>query len=266
MYACKSSTLLLWLVVQVSWLFILPTTGSPHDEPFSLDSLKPFLDTSKYLDPKTSPIKPFMELIMPKQGPTTTTTTFSPIEDLAQRIIKFPVDLPDHLGADLLKNSPLSAGNDVLQAILPAGQALLGQNPIKTMTQTTGKIMEQLSGLNLNKMSPENQAMYYEYRNNDEPYGFRSHKYFSRECHFRFACEVGKMLRPFGGSSIAETLEKNRFIQDLQSRYTRAITYGLVYNDCERYYCLLKQLFGGPLEFAGGMAELMNRIANPDMY
>lgn len=94
----------------------------------------------------------------------------------------------------------------------------------------------------------------------------RKPKYFSRDCEFRMACELGRRLKLMAIKPVAEAIKTNKLIHDLQNRYTRATTYGMLYDNCDRYYCVLLQLMGKPKEVASGMVELVNRLANPEMY
>lgn len=112
---------------------------------------------------------------------------------------------------------------------------------------------------------PEDDWKYYEYAGPYEPYAYRRPKYFSKECQFRFACEVGKLMKPLT-YPVTRKVETSRFVQDLQNRYTRAMTYGTLRGNCERYYCVLVALLGGPAGFASGVAEIVNRAVNSDMY
>ena len=98
-----------------------------------------------------------------------------------------------------------------------------------------------------------------------EPFAFRRRKYFSHECQFRIACEAGRLSRPMT-HEVSKTVASSRFLQDLQNRYTRAFNYGSLHADCDRYYCVLVKMMGGPAGFASGVAEIINRIVNRDLY
>lgn len=93
-------------------------------------------------------------------------------------------------------------------------------------------------------------------------------KYFSTDCSFRVCCEIGKwFFRPaVSAPVIKNTVRENKFIHDLQNRFTRAATFGYLYGDCSRYYCVLLELTGGPIKFLAGATEISNRILNPDLY
>lgn len=92
-------------------------------------------------------------------------------------------------------------------------------------------------------------------------------KYFSTDCSFRFCCELGRwMFRPYSPDLVKRIVLENKFIHDLQNRFTRAATYGYLYGDCSKYYCVVLELTGGPVKFAAGVTELANRFLNPDLY
>lgn len=197
---------------------------------------------------------------------TTTTTTPSPIQQLGMNIENLGHTL---VGGTKVFEAPLKIFNGLL-----AGTATLGKvgaatvdktaDKIAKATETTSKIATQM---NRQEWDPrlEEESAYYEFTSADEPYTYRKPKYFSRECQFRIACEIGKTIKPLT-YQITKVAETNRLIQDLQNRYTRAITYGTVHGNCERYFCLLVQIFGGPTGLASGVAEMVNRLVNPDMY
>lgn len=197
---------------------------------------------------------------------TTTTTTPTPIEDLTKTIASIPSQI---MPSSKLLETPAKVFNSVLQSSLSMPK--LGVDTVDTaaegllkVTKHTGKVVGDLSGLKL-KTDPEPDRVYYEYSSNDEHDGVKKPKYFSKQCNFRLACEVGKIVSPVSGP-VKPALERNKFIQDLQNRYTRAFTYGMLRGDCSRYYCLIVQLFGGPTGFAKGVSELINRTVNPDLY
>lgn len=130
---------------------------------------------------------------------------------------------------------------------------------------TKGSFFGKMSGLD-KEVRPESESVYYDHAPGLNPLDeYRKPKYFSHDCNFRVACEVGKLLRPVA-SPLSKIVSTNKVIQDLQNRYTRAATYGLLHNSCERYYCIMVELMGGPTKFAAGLVEMLNRLANPDLY
>lgn len=179
---------------------------------------------------------------------TTTTTTATPIEELTGKIVKIsPLKLPEYSQQTLNKvikdisnqDSPvIEAAN---QFALMAGQFLPPDAP------------------------PEDDSAFYEFSHHDEPFKYRRPRYFSKDCNFRLACEVGRQIRSVT-APVQQVILSNKHVQDLHNRYTRAMSYGMINNDCDRYYCVIAQFFGGPQNFAKGMAELANRVANPDLY
>lgn len=187
------------------------------------------------------------------------TTTLSPLEQLTKTLTNpIAMALP---GSKLLEG-PTQAFNSVIAG--PANPVNIATVSLPKVFENTGKIVSSLSGTNL-KPRPDDESAYYEIRPGDEPFEYRRPKYFSYDCQFRFACEFGRAMRPIT-APFSKGLINNRVFQDMQNRYTRAMTYGSLYDDCERYYCLLIQFVGGPEKFARGVAELVNRVANPEMY
>lgn len=135
-------------------------------------------------------------------------------------------------------------------------------NVADTIATAGGKIAKTLVG---SEEVPPSDVIYHSAAAPDDPFNHDKPTYFSRDCQFRVSCEMGRAFKPmFDGTR--DLIMKNKLVHDLQNRYTRAFSYGLVYNDCEKYYCLFVALMGGPRQFTGAITELANRIANPDMY
>lgn len=141
----------------------------------------------------------------------------------------------------------------------------LQTGPLKDIASVgvhTSKVFTKLSGIGLTA-PPESENAYYEYSPSDEWYGHRKPIYFSKECSFRVACEIGRLAKPVL-SPVAQQLTTNKIVQDLQSRYSRAFYYGTLYDSCERYFCVFLQLFGGPQKFVAATAEIVKQIASPE--
>lgn len=217
------------------------------------------------VDGKEQPAKSFFDMIVPKSSSatTSTTTTTTPLEDLTKTIVNLPASLPK----PKLLDAPTKVLNTVIKSSIEVGAETMtggSENLLKSVTDTAGKVVGQVTGLMINA-KPEREQAYYEYGIGHEPGEYRAPKYFSKECNFRIACEVGRLVNPYS-APLHGVVSQNKMIQDLQNRYTRAMTYGMLNKSCERYFCFLVQLLGGPGQFASGVAELVNRMANPDMY
>lgn len=192
-------------------------------------------------------LKPILNILTPSTPPpakTTTTTTRSPIEDLTRTLVG---GIPGALPQSGLLQGPATVLNSMISLTNPLGKVLGGSS----------------------KSDPEGEAsddrIYYEYDYGEEASGRKRPHYFSHDCNFRVACEIGRTIRPMT-TPFHKIVETNKLIQDLQNRFTRAATYGMLHNDCERYYCLFVKILGGPKQFASGVADMVNRLANPEMY
>lgn len=215
----------------------------------------------------------------------TITTTPGPIESLGKNIDQFGTAFA---GGAKLFEAPLRVLSGILSGttnITRAGADGIDQatDGVVKATETTSKVVSTLANPTNRRdrgrkpkknhddhndehsEDKDEDEEYYEYSGAMDPYSLRRPKYFSRECPFRFACEVGKIMKPLA-HPFTKQVEKSRFFQDLQNRYTRAMTYGSLKGDCDRYYCVLVALFGGPQGFASGVAEIINRMVNPDTY
>lgn len=202
---------------------------------------------------------------------TLTKTTAAP--DPIQQLSKNLAILGSSLGmSGSIMEAPMKIMNNLLSGTL--NLSLVSTNTIDNAatriakaTEATGKAMIASSQMIRPTKQPksEDDSMYYEFAAPEEPYFYRKSKYFSKECNFRVACEVGHFFKPLT-YQFYKGAESNRLVQDLQNRYTRAITYGTLHDNCQRYYCVLVQLIGGPQAFAGGIAEMVNRAMNPDLY
>jgi len=218
-------------------------------------------------------MKALIKIVAPKLVTTTTAattttavivTTDSPIDDLTKTIIRLPANLPK----SGLLDGPAKVLNSMIATSINIGQAGtdtvddVADQAIK-VSEATGKAAVGLSESTLQE-APESDDAYYE-DIEDEPENHRKPKYFSRECSFRIACEIGKTVRPMT-VPVYKLVERNKIIQNLQNRYTRALTYGVLHNECSRYYCFFVQLMGGQAQFASGIAELIKRVSNPGLY
>lgn len=205
-----------------------------------------------------------------------------PIESLGKNIDKFGSDI---VGGNKVLEAPMRVFNSLLSAATNISKG--NTEKLSEATETVVKATEGTSKVVTSLVAPKrtknrkrkskkqeqdeddeddiDESEYYEYSETHEPYAHRRPKYFSRECPFRFACEVGKIMKPLA-EKFTKEVEKNRFLQDLQNRYTRAMTYGSLRGDCNRYYCFIVALLGGPQGFASGVSEMVNRIVNPDTY
>lgn len=134
---------------------------------------------------------------------------------------------------------------------------------LMNVTQKSGKIIERLSGFSPH---PEAEGVYYNgIIAPDEEW--RRPNFFSKSCVFRVSCEVGRLLlKPYSLPPVNLVVERSKLVHDLQNRYTRAATYGLLYGDCSKYYCDMLEFVGGPLRASGAVVELTNRLINPDLY
>lgn len=181
---------------------------------------------------------------------TTTTTTAAPIQELGQNFHEIGKGLTSAM------NAPIKVINGITK-VSSDGVNKAADGIVKTTSDVV------LGGGSAKR--PIDDSRYYEYPTPMEPFAYRRSKYFSRECPFRVACEVGRLFKPFtfrlNGPAMA-----SKFLDDLQNRYTRALTYGNLYGNCEPYYCVLVQLLGGPASFASGVSELVNRMVNSDQY
>lgn len=240
-----------------------PALGLPVAGGLGLKAFEPFIKSvSDQLKPKpisnpateAQPLKSLMDAFIPKLIPkvTTTTTTTSTTTTTAR---PNPLDaLTGKLASG--KGGIFGVPMNPLDSVFKGADRVTGG-----LIESTSRLVHSLTG---GTVLPD-ERQYYEYTPIYDPMSFRESKYFSRDCSFRMACEVGRLLKPFG-QPFKQTLETSKLVQDLQNRYTRATTFGIVHNDCSRYYCLLVQFVGGPAAFASGIAELLNRMANPEMY
>jgi len=212
--------------------------------------------------------------------------TPGPAEKIGRDIDDFRSTL---MGGTKLLEVPLKVLDGILSATLNitrAGTDRIDQatDTVVKASETTSKVVSSLASIPPKKHSRghrkpprahieedsdedeyDRDRDYYEFSDSSEPYAARRPKYFSRECPFRFACEVGKIMKPLT-HSLTKQAGSTRLFQDLQNRYTRAMTYGSLRGNCDRYYCVLVALFGGPQGFASGVAELINRQLNPETY
>lgn len=236
--------------------------ASPNSSSFGLKGIEPFFKTvTDQLQPKDVDGKPldasiknlmdtFLPALLPKTTTTTTTTTADPLNLLTDK-------LTGPLQKSVLFGGQVKALNNAIKGASTLNRGLF---------DTTNRVVQTIAGggrQNGQKFSDD--KSYYEYTPVYDVFQYREPKYFSRDCNFRVACEIGRILKPFA-PPLKEVLESSKLAQDLQNRYTRAFSYGIIHEDCHRYFCLLVQFAGGPAGFASGVAELMNRIANPDMY
>lgn len=214
-----------------------------------------------------SVVKSFMTIITPKldtatnaanPNNTSTTSSSNPLEN--------PLGIFEVFAKTLIPTSSNANNSEMLISPAKVLDKLVTNSASQLVKagQSAGELANKVSSQST-RVRPETEEYLYEYDSNEEPYMYRRPKYFSRDCQFRVACEVGKLLKPVG-HPLGEQVKTNKLVQDLQNRYTRAISYGMLVGDCERYYCLVVQIFGGPKAFASGVAELFNRFANPEMY
>ena len=212
-----------------------------------------------------------------KKPPSTTvapTTTLNPVAQFSKNVGNVGSSLVD--GSKVLEN-PLKMINSLINSSAEIARANTknldnATQKLVKATETTSKMLSQLGGLTNPKTNTESASQdknddfkYYEFAGLLEPYAFRKSKYFSHECQFRFFCEIGKLSKELT-LPLFQVVESNRFLQDLQNRYSRALTYGSVHGQCERYYCALLQVFDGPVGMAKGLTAIANRFANPDQY
>lgn len=215
--------------------------------------LKTFGDISKGVQDVTkgggdNPIASLMNIIKPTttEAPATKQYPFAQNLD-ASSIIQ---------GPSKVVNALASTFNVSKVAEVPAMKELA------KVGQQTEKVFTKISGIHLSA-PPESENVYYEYSPSDEWDGHRKPRYYSKECNFRLACEVGQMMKPMLGP-VAHQFRTNKIVQDLQSRYSRAMAYGTLHDNCEKYYCVFLQLFGGPQKFVAASAEIVSRIAQPE--
>lgn len=247
-----------------------------------LDLAKPIMDPisslvgGKLEEEKNKFVKGFMDAITPAvlTTSTTSTTTISPIEDLTKTIVSVPkvvfpqtsrlIDSSVRTITGVLKTS-LGVSKQITNKTIPSTDQV--SQPLLDPTdhlESAKKVVSSLSGLDVSPRQ-ETEKVYYDFANPDDLAGHRLPKYFSTECTFRYACEVGKTIS-IVTKPVLSTVHQNRIIQDFQSRYTRALTYGVLTGDCSRYYCVFAQFLGGPTKFTAGMTDLVNRVVNPDVY
>lgn len=222
-----------------------------------------------------SPLKTILPLVgmdvkttktKPTEGPSSSP---GPFNELGKNI--------DNLGEKIIESTKLAETPIRMLNRMIAGATEVSATGTKTVSALTktadgiARVAETSSKLVTPSEQPpapskEHDDPYnYEFLEPNEPFLHRKPKYFSRECHFRVACEAGKLLRPFT-EKVTKEVETNRFLQDLSNRYTRAFNYGSIEGNCDRYYCAFLALMSGPAGMASGMAEIVNRVANPDMY
>lgn len=215
-------------------------------------------------DGSNDPFKGIMNLIKP---PTTTTPTPAatpePQPHLVQQLTTGLGSIPASLGQGQLFETPVK----VVEALTRnfnltqvAESSPIGD--IARVGEQTTKVLTKMSGIRLTA-PPEDETVYYEYAPSDEWDGHRRPRYFSKECNFRFACEVGRMMKPML-APVAQQFRTNKIVQDLQSRYSRAMSYGVLNDNCDKYYCVLLQLFGGPHKFVAASAEIVSQLATPE--
>lgn len=147
----------------------------------------------------------------------------------------------------------------------PVHSASGADNLVSSLQTNSNKLM--LGGMS---QEPERESVYYtnpsQIFSGDDTYQWQKPKYFSKHCKFRLSCEFGRFMKPMTPKSVSFMIERSKLIRDLQNRFTRSATYGLLYGDCARYYCLVMEFFGGPVRATGAFAELTTRILNPDLH
>lgn len=125
------------------------------------------------------------------------------------------------------------------------------------------KALEAVSGRDskLSKLEDDPDASFYEDddadSNNPGLFDGGKRRYFSKECRFRVACEIGKTVMSPMPSQLLTQYSDNKFMKDFQNKYTKAMTFGLTRKACDRYYCVFVEMMGGPGPFAKGVMELV---------
>lgn len=161
---------------------------------------------------------------------TTTTTQAPAIVELAKTISHIPSGLSNP--TQKIIDTPVMVLNNVIKSTMHVGDTV-GTQSSETDNQ-----------------AKEDDSFYYE----DLKSGS---KYFSRECQFRFACEFGARTK------VPQSLIKLtdfKLIRDLQNKYTKAMTYGFKYGQCEKYFCFVLEMLNGPAKFASGFAEFIEGL------
>lgn len=237
-----------------SSLIELPFLGKSSVEPL----LKSLSDNQlEFLNPKNSLAAPLLQLVSP--AATSKSTTSQETEASGKNLTPSPVDGSQATTASPIRDSTTSSPVEQDGPRYPFEEltdtfiqqpAQFGTNIIKKVATEVVKTTGHVAAAAINPLSIKDG---------------KKTKYFSVECQFRVACEVGKLMKPFA-AELAKVLETSKVIQDLQNRYTRSFTYGMAHSSCDRYYCLFLQLFNGPESFAKGLTEMINRMANPELY
>lgn len=200
---------------------------------------------------------------------TTTTTTPAPVDKLMNSISKIPDRLINR--TRLTINTPIKMINGVMEASNLGDSAFdkTTDHLMKSVSESTGgllpsKVPEAPMVSNAidvaSEIVPDIPILDELTQSEDD-----KKPYLSQECAHRIACELGKAMK-FMAHPIAKAANNNKIIQDLQNRYTMAVTYGAEHGDCERYYCVVAQFLGGPKEFSGGVVDMTNRVMNPELY
>lgn len=162
-------------------------------------------------------------------------------------------------------NGVVNTLNDVVKgslSIISSGDKRFGETAEELInaTRVASKVIGSVSRV-------DDMLAYYHRLPLEAPDDYIRPKYFSTDCAFRVACEIGSwFLRPNSPQPIKDLVKQNRLIHDLQNKYTRAVTYGFLFGDCSRYYCVFLEFSGGPIKFAGAVTEITNRLLNPDLY
>lgn len=237
--------------------FLSDLSGSEHDdEGKSDDTILGSLGLDN-LDP--TKIGETMGLI---STTTTTTTTPAPVDKLMNSISKIPDRLINRTRLSI--NTPIKMINGVMEASDKTTDSLM-----KSVSESTGGLVPSKvpdapmvsNAIDVaSDMVPEIPIL-------DELTQSEEEKkpYISQECAHRVACELGKAMK-FMAHPIAKAASKNKMVQDLQNRYTMAMTYGAEHGDCDRYYCVVAQFLGGPKDISGGVVDMTNRVVNPELY
>lgn len=186
------------------------------------------------------------DMLVPKSITPTATTIAAPTTTLTP-IRRLSKTLNNH--SKTLLNAPASAMNQMLDIGQKTGEGL----------NAAAKITSSLTGSDDLSPGPDDDSWFFDQGPR------RDKKYFSKDCQFRIACELGKMMRPIS-DPLKAPIEKSKFVRDLQNKYTKAASYGILYNDCERFYCLFVSLLGGPTQFASAAAQIAGKVTNPELF
>lgn len=214
--------------------------------------------------------KSVISRLLPEQTTTTTTTTHAPIRQLIKSISRLPENLMD--GPQMI-NAPINVINGVMDATGVGDETALDKTAesIAKVTKTTTNLASKVVDLPANAVNvaqainPIKSVQSDKDEGDWDLFGGGSEPYLSQECSFRIACELGKASRVMT-LPLAKAAKKSKVVQDLQNRYTLAITYGAVNGHCRRFYCVMAQFLAGPKEAGKGVIDMTNRVVNPGLY